>query len=220
MLWQPFHLKQRMTHELPHHETERQRSVENIGSCILGNRGFTWMNQLITELSTALIAKNTTYNRKHRDSKIINVAVCKTCRNILLAVEYLILIMYNYPTAKTGTVYKSTDGPAGRPADHSPNSDGLGDFHWTVPELTVRVYSQPEWPIWQWFSSDPDPDPKWRSGTVANTSHIPPQWKYWPALLVKRIMMCSMPHSRNECQWSVKDFWSCIMDNHRAVQWH
>jgi len=79
------------------------------------------MNQLITELLTAFIAKNTTYNRKNMHSKIINVADCKTCKKRLFAVEYLILIIYNYPTAKTRTLYISTDGPAGRPADNPPN---------------------------------------------------------------------------------------------------
>jgi len=49
-------------------------------SCILGNLGFTRMNQLITELLTAVIAKNTIYNGKNTDSKIINVADCKTCK--------------------------------------------------------------------------------------------------------------------------------------------
>jgi len=139
MSWQPFHLKQCMTHMLPHHETERQRSVNIISSCILGNQGFMRMNKLRTKLLTAFIVKNTRYNRKNTDSKIINVADFKTCKNRLLAVRNLILIIYNYPTAKTGTLYKATDRPAWRPADNPLNSDVLGDFHRTVPELTVRV---------------------------------------------------------------------------------
>ena len=68
--------------------------------------------------------------------------------------------MFNYPTAKIRTLYKSTDGPTGRPADNPPIPDGLGDFHRTVPELTVRVCRQPGLPIWQRFGSDQDPDPK------------------------------------------------------------
>ena len=96
-------------------------------SCILANQGFVQINKHITEPLTATIAKNTTYNRKNTYSKIINVADCKTCKKRLLAVEYLILIIYNYPTAKTRTLYKSTAGPAGRPADNPPNSDRLGD---------------------------------------------------------------------------------------------
>jgi len=140
MLWQPFHLKQSKTHMLPHHATERQRSVNNIWSCILCNQGFVQINELITELLTASIAKNATYKRKNTYSKIINVADCKTCKERLLAVEYLILIIYTYQTAKRRTLYKSSDGPARRPADNPPNPDGLGYLHQTGPELTVRVY--------------------------------------------------------------------------------
>jgi len=48
------------------------------------------MNELIPELLIAFIARNTMYNRKNMDSKIINVADCKTCKNRLLAVKNLI----------------------------------------------------------------------------------------------------------------------------------
>jgi hypothetical protein len=98
------------------------------------------MNVLITELLTASMAKYAMYRRQNTYSKIINVADCKTSKMILLAAEYLVLIIYNYPTAKTRTLNKSTDGPAGRPADNPPNSDGLEDWHRIVPALTVRVY--------------------------------------------------------------------------------
>jgi hypothetical protein len=83
---------------------------------------------LITELLTASIAQNAMDRRQKVYSKIINVADCKTSKYRLLAVEYLILIMYNYPTGKTRTLYKSPDGPTGRPADNPPNPDGLGDL--------------------------------------------------------------------------------------------
>jgi len=62
------------------------------------------------------------------------------------------------------------DGPAGRPTDNPPDSHLLGVYHQTIRELWVRVYWAPRLPIWQWFGFGPDPDPKWRSGTVANTS--------------------------------------------------
>jgi hypothetical protein len=78
---------------------------------------------------TASIAKNATDRRQNTYSKIITVADCKTSKKRLLAVEYLILIMYKYPTAKTRTSYKSTDGPAWQPADNLSNSDRLGDLH-------------------------------------------------------------------------------------------
>jgi len=29
-----------------------------------------------------------------------------------------------------------------------------------------------------------------------------------------------LPNSRNVRQWCVNDYWSCIMDNPRAVQWY
>jgi len=61
------------------------------------------------------------------------------------------------------------DEPAGRPADNPPNSDGLGVDNQTVPKLTVQVYWPRGPPIWQRFGLDLDPDPKWRSGTVADT---------------------------------------------------
>jgi hypothetical protein len=38
---------------------------------------------------------------------MINVADCKTSKTRLLAVKYLILIIYNYPTAKTRTSAKN-----------------------------------------------------------------------------------------------------------------
>src|ERR1700682_5817025 len=104
-----------MTHTSPHHVTERQQSVNNIWSCILGNQGFVRMNALITELLTASMAKYATYGRKNSYSKIINVADCKTSQKRLLVAEYLIIIMLNYPTAKIRTLYKSTDGASGRP---------------------------------------------------------------------------------------------------------
>jgi len=77
------------------------------------------------------------------------------------------------------------DGPAGRPSDNPPNSDGLGVNHRTVPELTVSVYWQPGPPIWQRFSPGPDPDPKWRSGTVAITT----RQQRWQCL---RLRVCNM----------------------------
>jgi len=176
MSWQPFHLKQLMTHMLPNYKTDRQRSVNNIWSCILVNQGFTWMNELKTKLLTVFIAKNTMYNRKNLDSKIINVADCKTCKNLLLAIKNLILKINNYPTAKARTLYISTDRPAGRPADNVPNAGGLGDFHRTVLELTVRVYWPPGPRVCQRLGSYPDSDLKWWSGTFAitiyGTSHI------------------------------------------------
>jgi hypothetical protein len=80
------------------------------------------------------------YDRKNTYSKIINVTECKTCKKRLLAVEYLMFIIYYYTTGKTRTLYKSTDGPAGRPADNLPYSDRMGDVHQTMPYLSIPVY--------------------------------------------------------------------------------
>jgi hypothetical protein len=77
--------------------------------------------------------------RQKTYSKIINVADCETSKMRSLAVNYLFLIMFNYPTAKTRTLYKSAEGPAGRLTDNPPNPEGVGDFHQTLHELTVRV---------------------------------------------------------------------------------
>jgi hypothetical protein len=162
-----------MTHTLPHHATERQRSNKNIWSCILGNQGFVHIGALITKILTASIAKNASDRRQNTYSKIINIPDCKLSKKRLLAVKYQILIMFNYPTAKTRTLYKSTDGPAGRPTDNPPNKDGFGDLNQTVYELTVRVHWLPGLSLWQLFGSDADPDPKWWSGTVSNTSQLP-----------------------------------------------
>jgi len=91
-------------------------------------------------------------------------------QKILLAAQYAILVRYYYQTAKARALYESTDGHAGKPADNQPNSDGLGDMHRTVPELTVWLNWEPWPPIWQWFGFDCVPDQKQRSGTVANTT--------------------------------------------------
>jgi len=107
---------------------------------------------------------------------MINVAECKTCKKRLSAVEYLILLIYNYRTAKTRALYKFTDGLAEWPSNNPPNPDGLGDFHRTMPELTVRDDWQPGQPIWQQFCSDPDADPRLRSGTGPITN--PPEAQY------------------------------------------
>jgi len=56
----------------------------------------------ITALLTALISKNTIYQRKNTDSKVVNIANSQTCKNKLLAVEYAILMKYYYQTATTG----------------------------------------------------------------------------------------------------------------------
>jgi hypothetical protein len=83
----------------------------------------------MTELLIALIVKNTSYQRKNTDVKIINITHCNTCKKILLNVEYMILVSYCYQNAKAKALYESTDGPTGHPTDNPPISDGLGEYH-------------------------------------------------------------------------------------------
>jgi len=137
---QPFHLKQCRIHMLPQHETERQWRVNNNCSCLLGNQGFTRINELISELLSALIAKHTTYHRKDTDSKPIKVADCKACKQRSLAVKKLVLILYNYLISKRSTLNISTDGPGTRQAENQSNSHLVGDLYQIVPNLTIWVY--------------------------------------------------------------------------------
>jgi hypothetical protein len=102
----------------------------------------------ITELLTAVICKNSKYISKTTDSKIINIANCKTFKKELLDGEYVILGRYYCHSAKTGTLHVSTDGPTGQPAGNLPNSARLEDICHTIPELPVGVYFQPGLPNW------------------------------------------------------------------------
>ena len=113
------------TCSLGHSETELQWCVNHFWSCILGNYGMVRILKYIPEPLTALIAKNTTCQKMNKDSKIIDIAKCRTCKNNLLAVEYTIIIGHYYQTAKTRAIYESIDGPA----DNPPNSDKLGNFN-------------------------------------------------------------------------------------------
>jgi len=120
MSWQPCHLKQCKTLTLPHHATEHQRSVNNIWSCKFCNQGFVQIQELISELLTASIAKNATNKRKNMYSKILSVAECKTCKKRLWAVKYLILMTYTYPTAKQGHCINLQMDPLGDPLTTRP----------------------------------------------------------------------------------------------------
>jgi len=167
---QPLGSSSTVTRSLPHPENEHQRNVNNFWSCILGNQGIVRTFEHITEQLTALIGQNTIYQMKNTDSKIINIAKCKTCKHKILTVDYTILIRHYYQSAKTRALCLSKDGPTGRPADNLPNSDGSRGFHWTIRKLTLLVNWQPALRIWLWFGWDLNTDSKWWSGTVANTS--------------------------------------------------
>jgi len=139
MEWQPFQPKHCMTYIFPYYEIERQRCINNLWSCVFGSQGIASIFELITELLSAFIGKHPTYKRENTDSKIINMANSKRYKKRLFAAEYVILVRYYYQTAKARALFESTDGPAGRPAEKTPNSVRLGDLNQTVPGLTVRV---------------------------------------------------------------------------------
>ena len=137
--WQPLGAKTIVTCSLLNPENQRQRSINRFCSSTFQNQGITRIFKHITELLPTLIAKNAIYHRKNTDSKLIDITSCKASKKVLLVVEYTILIRYYYQTAKTQALYESIDGPAGRPAHNPPNSEGLGDYHQTIPEFTVQV---------------------------------------------------------------------------------
>jgi len=166
--WQPLGAKTAVTCSLPHLQNECQRRVNNFWFSIYDNQGIARRFKHIEELSTALMGKTIIYERTNTDSKIIDIATCQKCKNILLAVESTILISHYFQTAKSRALYESIDGRAGWPTYNPPNRDRLRDFHQTVPELPVRVYWQPGLRVWRQFGLDLDP--KWRSRTVANTN--------------------------------------------------
>jgi hypothetical protein len=167
--WQPSGAKTIVTYSLPHSETEYRRSVNCVSPCIFYFQGITQIFEYITELLPTLIGKNTLYQRKITDSKLIHIANCKTCKNISSVVEYVIVWRYYAESAKRRARYESIDRPAKCHANDPPNSHWLGDIHRTIPELKVQDYWQPWYLIWQWFSFETDPDPKWMFTTVANS---------------------------------------------------
>jgi len=80
--WQPLLAKSTATYSLPHAENERQRSINSFSCCIFGNHGIALIFAFITELFTAMIAKNSMYQRQNLDFKLIDNASCKAFKNI------------------------------------------------------------------------------------------------------------------------------------------
>jgi len=161
------------TCSLRHPENQRQQSINGFRTCIFRDQGIARNFACITVLLTALLGKNTIYPRWNRNTKLIDIASWSISKSTLLVAVNAILIRYYWQLANLRALNESIDGPAGRPADNPPNSDGLGGYPGTVPECAVRVYWRPGQPIWQRFCLDPDPDLKWWSGTVANTTCRP-----------------------------------------------
>jgi len=171
--WQPLLAKTTTACSLPHSENERQWSVNSFSCCIVRNQGITLISAFIMELFSSVVDKNTMYQRYNTDSKFIDIASCKAWKYISLVVENVILIRYYSHTPKARALIECMAGPTGELTDDPPNSDGMGVYYQTVPELTVQVYWSPGTPIWQRFRLDPDPDPEWRSATIANTTYDP-----------------------------------------------
>jgi hypothetical protein len=167
--WQRILAKTTATCSLRHRENERHRSVSNFRTCIFRNQGIVRNFACITVLSTTLLGNTTIYQWWITNTKLINIASCSIRKSTLLVAVNAILIRYYWQLANLRAWYESTDVPAGRPADNPSNPDGLWVYHGTVPEWAVQVYWRPGPPIWQRFGFDPDPDPKWPSGTIANT---------------------------------------------------
>jgi len=61
--WQPSLANTTATCSLPHPEIERQLSVDHFTCCIVGNQGIALIFEFMMELLTALIGKNTIYQR-------------------------------------------------------------------------------------------------------------------------------------------------------------
>ena len=115
-----------------------------------------------------------------------------------------ILIRYQWQLANLRALCESIDGPAGRPADNPSNSDRLGVYHGTVPEWAVQVYWRPGPPIWRRFGLDPDPNPKWRSGTVANTTNIKLNSELQMDAVIDRV--CRWTWTPRSC-WTLRCTW-------------
>jgi len=76
-----------MTSTLPHPENEHQGSINDVLSCIVGNKGVVQIFELMTELSTAFKGTNKKYDQKNPDYKIIDITNCKACKNTFLDAE-------------------------------------------------------------------------------------------------------------------------------------
>jgi hypothetical protein len=144
-----------------------------------------------------------TYKRTTIDSKIIDVAHCKTCKKRLLTAQCIILTTYYHQRATTRAFYESTDGPAqGRWIPRFLLNciciDDSGVFTtWAVnlatiqfwlgpdPEVTVRNCSS------HWLRSAK----KWRLPTCGQER----PWRPWPTEMRNR----QIPSQRKQ-KWKDK----------------
>ena len=162
--------KQCMRSLLPYHENERQWSVNSFWSCILGEQGIIQIFKLITELSTALICRSTTYTMKNMDSKIVDIANCTKCKSVY----WMLIKLFWYDT-----IIKQQN------EEHYMNlqMDQLDNPRTTRPirmgwEMCIEPYlnwrfgciDYPKFPFWSRFGLHLHIDAKPRSWTVATTT--------------------------------------------------
>jgi hypothetical protein len=84
----------------------------------MGNQGITEIFKLITQLLPAFRGKIIKYTKKNLNSKIIDIAHCKTYTKHLLDVECAVLIRCYYQTTITKALYESTDEHVTQPTDN------------------------------------------------------------------------------------------------------
>jgi hypothetical protein len=83
-----------VTCSLPDPENECQQSVNSFICGIFGNHGIAWNFAFITELWTALRGTYTIFEMYNTDSKLIDIARCTACKNIILVAANAILVQY------------------------------------------------------------------------------------------------------------------------------
>jgi len=107
------------------------------------------------------------------------------------------------------------NGPAEGPADNPPNSDRVGVYHRTVHELTISDHWDPWPPIWLKFGLDLEPDRKWQSGNVTDTtavdiivwslSIVQPPWQHLPMPHGLGVDNCSLRFTRKGRQLNLRE---------------
>jgi hypothetical protein len=73
--------------------------------CRSGNEGIEWIFELIIELLTSSLVKNTNHWKKNMNYNIVDLATCKTCKMWLRDVKWSILTEYYNRIAKASILY-------------------------------------------------------------------------------------------------------------------
>jgi hypothetical protein len=91
---QPLLAKTTATCSLPYPENKHPWSVVCFSCYIFRNQGIVQSPAFLTRTLTALIGNNTIYTRSKTNFKLMDIASCIPCKNILLVVENAIVIIY------------------------------------------------------------------------------------------------------------------------------